>query len=232
MHISVLKGETRAGLGGRATGRLRREGWVPAVLYGHGEENVHFRVREDDITQLIQEGHHMMSLDLGGQASHSLLKDIQFDTLGERVIHVDFARVDLDEVVTTSVPLRIHGSPKGVAAGGVLDVAHHELEIRGKVLALPEYLEVEIGELLIGQSVRARELVLPSGVTVLLDPEDPVVLVHAPKVEVAPIAVEAVAEPEVIGAKPAETAGEEKGEKTGKPEKPGRPEKPGKPERQ
>lgn len=220
MQIQVLKGMLRAHTGTRAAMKLRREGWVPATLYGHGEANQHIQLREDDIAQLLHDGHHMMSLELEGTQRHSLIKEIQFDTLGEHVIHVDLARVDLDEVVTTSVPLHIHGSPKGVAAGGILDITHHELPIRGRVMVLPEFIDVEIGELLIGQSIRAKELKLPQGVAVVLDDEEPIVIVHMPRVEAAPAPAEVVAEPEVVGAKKPEEGAAEKPEKSEKPEKP------------
>ncbi len=131
MKRVTLKGLLREGTGARAVSRIRGEGWVPANLYGHGEGNVHFQLRETEVAKALEQGHHMITLELPGSQDHGLLKEVQYDHLGERILHLDFARISLDEVIETSVPLHVHGTPKGVTTGGILDILHHEIPLRG-----------------------------------------------------------------------------------------------------
>ncbi|MFQ5653918.1 MAG: 50S ribosomal protein L25 [Planctomycetota bacterium] len=181
MERIVLKGCLRRPKGSREAQRLRKQGWVPANLYGHGEANVSFQVPEEEVRNLVDEGHHLLSIDLDGKVDQGLMKELQFDAYGEKIIHIDFARISLEEVVETSVPVETFGVPKGLTAGGTLDVIHHELVLRGKARDIPEHLPVEIGALHVGESVRVRELALPEGIEAVLGPEEAIVIIHAPK---------------------------------------------------
>lgn len=174
MKRVTLEARPRASRGTANARRERREGWVPANMYGHGEANASFLVRHDQLHRAVHAEHHLMTIDLGGKPESGLLKEIQFDTFGERILHVDFARVSLDEVVETTVAVHVLGSPKA----GVLDVAHHELTLRGKAGDLPEFVEVEVASLGIGESIRVKDLALPAGVETLFDPEETIAAVH------------------------------------------------------
>lgn len=209
MEKIVLKGDIRVAAGTRGARRARQAGWVPANLYGHGEPNVNFQVEEVTLRRLVQEGHHMMTLDLGGKQEDGLLKELQFDTYGDIIVHADFARVSLEDVIEVNIPVVLEGLAKGVAQGGVLDILHHEVALRGKARDIPEHITIQVDDLELGQAVRARQLMLPAGVEPLLDPEDPIVIVHVQRTEAAPVAGGAGAsEPEVVGRK--EPSGEKK----------------------
>ncbi|MEM7165248.1 MAG: 50S ribosomal protein L25 [Planctomycetota bacterium] len=199
MEHEVLEGKFRDATGTAAVARLRREGWVPANLYGHGKANVNFQVRQDRLRRLLQEGQHVVVLEVDGETGAGLIKEVQFDTFGDHVIHVDLTRISLDEVVEVNIPIEVQGVPKGVGSGGVLDLAHHEVTVRGKAGLIPDSISVEIAHLEIGDSIRAGELELPEGVEVTLGADESVIIVHAPRGEDEPTDGESPDEPEVIG---------------------------------
>ncbi|MHC4592923.1 MAG: 50S ribosomal protein L25 [Planctomycetota bacterium] len=131
------------------------------------------------------------------------MRDLQYDPLGDHVIHVDLARISLSETVTVSVPIETHGEAAGVAEGGVLDLQLHELEVECLPTAIPEKLRVEVAELGIGEHLRVGDIQLPEGVTPAADVEAVVVAVTPPveieEEEAEELAEEAITEPEVIG---------------------------------
>jgi large subunit ribosomal protein L25 len=208
MEQIVLKGKLRDTIGSSHARRARAEGWTTGNLYGHGEENVAFLVRQAEIRRLVGEGHHLLRLDLGSVQDVGLMKELQFDTFGEKITHVDFARVSLDEVITTSVEVRPIGHARGVASGGTLDIIRHELPIRGRAGDLPEHIDLAVDALEIGDAIRARDVRLPEGVELLLTPEDAIFVVHARATEepAAPAATpEAAAPAAPEGGAPAES---------------------------
>ena len=199
MEDTVLNAKAREGTGTRAARRFRADGWVPANLYGHGEANRHFLVREDELESAIRDGHSMVTIDLDGQSGRGLLKEIQYDTFGRRIIHVDFARISLEQVVETSVPLNIVGNAKGVGAGGILDVPRKELPLKGRAMDLPESIELDVSDMGLAAAIRAKDLELPEGVEVLLGADQPIVIVQPPRGMDVDTSEEGPSEPEVIG---------------------------------
>lgn len=179
MERVTLEARKRTESGSADARRQRREGWVPANMYGHGEANVSFLIRHEEIHRAVHAEHHLMTIDLGGTTESGLLKEIQFDTFGDRILHADFARVSLDEVVETTVAIHVAGAPKT----GTLDVAHHELTLRGKARDLPESVEVDVTSLAVGEAIRVKDLSLPDGVAALLDGEEAVIAIHHGAVE-------------------------------------------------
>jgi large subunit ribosomal protein L25 len=150
-----------------------------------------------------------------------LVKEVQFDHLGIEIIHVDFARVSLDEKVEVTVALELKGTPKGEAEGGVLQQIINELEIECLVTDIPEIIRHNVSDMEKDAVLHIRDLKLPTGVRVLQD-ADLIVATVKEIVEQAPAAVEeaAAAEPEVIGRKPTdEEAAAEGGEAAPKAEK-------------
>jgi large subunit ribosomal protein L25 len=210
----------RASRGKREARRMRRQGIIPGVLYGHGEETVAVALSSDDLTKAVRHGVRVVDLDQAGKLEKALIRDLQWDALGHDILHVDFARVAADERITVDVRLELKGTAPGVTAGGNLDQPLHNLEVECLAIAIPESIRVNISEMQIDSVIKVRDLVLPPGVTTKMDPEAVVVMVHPPIVEAeaAPVAGEAAeqAEPEVIGRKVAEEP-EEEPEK--KPEK-------------
>jgi large subunit ribosomal protein L25 len=147
----------------------------------------------------------------GAVNEKALIRDLQWDTYGTDVVHVDFARVSEHERVNLKVKLELRGQAAGVKAGGVLEHHVHELEIECEALSIPEKLELNINELQIGSVMTAADLRLPPGVVLLSDPETILAQCVEPAAEIeelAPTAAES-AEPEVIGRKAAEEEAEE-----------------------
>src|SRR5215470_1590664 len=110
----------RPELGSRANKRLRDSGFVPGVIYGHKEAVVPVTLPKKEIVNHLEKGAHVFDLAMGGKSEKVLVKEVQYDHLGLEVIHVDFARVSLDERVEVTVPIELKGEPKGEADGGVL----------------------------------------------------------------------------------------------------------------
>jgi large subunit ribosomal protein L25 len=208
----VLETQPRQGSGTQAARRLRRQGLVPAVIYGHKKETVPIALNGEELHNAIRHGARVVDLKSGGGTEHALIQDLQWDHLGKDIIHVDFRRVDIDERVEVPVPIELRGIAPGVTAGGLLDQPLHTLTVECPVNAVPDSIRVNIGELQIDQSIHVRDLNLPPEAKALDDPDAIVVHVRPPQVE-AEAAVPAVgeqAEPEVIGRKAAEEEAEEK----------------------
>jgi large subunit ribosomal protein L25 len=198
----ALVTQPREGRGSQAARRLRRKGMVPAVIYGHKEETLCVALSLEELEKAIRHGVRVVDLKANGKEEKALIRDVQWDHLGKELLHVDFARVALDERIVVSVPLEIRGIAPGVSAGGTLDQPIHTLSVECLALSIPESIRVNVAELQIGSAVHVRDLVLPPGVKAMTDPDAIVVQVTTKVVEPEAVPVAAVpeqAEPEVIG---------------------------------
>lgn len=195
----------RSELGSRANKRLRDTGHIPGVIYGHKEAVVPVTLPKKELTNYLGHGTHLFDLALDGKSEKVLVKEVQYDHLGIEIIHVDFARVSLDEKVELTVPLELKGTPKGEAEGAVLQQIISELEIECLVTDIPEAIRHNVSEMEKDSVLHIGDLKLPPGVRVLQDAELIVAMVREIQ-EVAPTEVTeaGAAEPEVIGRKPAE----------------------------
>src|SRR5947199_3686923 len=146
-QAAQLTVKTRPELGSRANKRLRDSGFVPGVIYGHKEAVVPVTIPKKDVTNHLNRGAHLFDLALDGKSEKVLVKEVQYDHLGIEVIHVDFARVSLDEKVEVTVPLELKGEPKGEAEGGVLQQIISELEIECLVTDIPEVIRHNVSEM-------------------------------------------------------------------------------------
>jgi len=198
----------RSELGSRANKRLRDAGLLPGVVYGHKEAVVPVTLPRKELVSHLNRGAHVFELALEGKNERVLVKEVQYDHLGLEVIHVDFARVSLDEKVEVTVPIELKGTPKGEADGGVLQQIVSELEVECLVTEIPDAIRHNVSELALNEVLHIRDLKLPPGVRAIPDGEVIVATVkEIAETEVAPAEGE-TAEPEVIGRK----AGEEEAE--------------------
>ena len=195
----------RSELGSRANKRLRDSGFIPGVIYGHKEAVIPVTLSKKELTGYLNHGAHLFDLALDGKSEKVLVKEVQYDHLGMEVIHVDFARVSLDEKVELTVPLELKGTPKGEADGGVLQQMVSELEIECLVTDIPDAIRHNVTDLEKDAVLHVKDLQLPPGVRALQD-ADLIVATVREIVEAADAeaAEAAVAEPEVIGRKPGE----------------------------
>lgn len=194
----VFQVETRDQTGSAATKRLRRKGMVPAVLYGHGEENKHLAIPEVQVRTLLR--HHGKMVELAGSVKETaLVSSVHWDPLGIDVLHLDLIRVNLKELVEVTVPVHLHGDAIGTREGGILLENMHEVDIRCPAGAIPESVHLNVSDLHVGAHKLASDLELPEGVE-LVTPAD-AVIAHIEQVrggEVLEAAVNMGAEPEVI----------------------------------
>jgi large subunit ribosomal protein L25 len=209
--------QQRKSIGSSRARQMRRKGLIPAVVYGHKEATVSIALPREELEKAIRAGAHVIDLKTESAVQKCLIREVQWDHLGLDLLHVDFARIAIDERVVVTVPVELRGQLPGTAAGGILDQPLHTLSIECLAIAIPASIRVPITELQIGGVIHVRELHLPEGVKVMADPEAIVVQVKAPLAEAeagaaVPPAAGETAEPEVIGRKekPAEEEEEKK----------------------
>lgn len=211
---ATLKAALRDEQGKSAARRMRRDGRIPAVIYGHGEDTRSLSLDAHEFEMLVKRyslDTTLIDLDIeggkkkGGGKVRALVSEVQRHPYKPQVLHVDFQQIHAGEMVTVEVPIRLVGTAEGVRAGGVLQHVLHELELECAVEAIPEAIEVDVSTLEIGDSVHVGELNLPEGVEVLVDADRTVCTVAAPTVLEAPEPTEAAAvEPELVGAEEGE----------------------------
>jgi large subunit ribosomal protein L25 len=171
MHMSeqlTLSAETRDRAGKGASRAMRREGRVPAVVYGNKEEPLSIHVEEKALVKMLSTGHFMNSVVMidhpGGQA-RTLPKDVQFHPVTDRPLHVDFLRISEHSKVHVNVPIRFVGedSSRGLKRGGVLNAVRHELELICDAAEIPDEIEIDLSKLDIGDSLHISAVTLPKG---------------------------------------------------------------------
>lgn len=209
----VLKAEKRSSTGTSSSRKLRKAGRIPAIVYGHGEGVLSLSLNAHDFAMEVQHHHRLMDVEIDGKVEKLLLKDAQYDHLYMNIIHVDLVRVDLNERVKVTVPVELRGTAVGVSEGGVLDQVMADVDLECVVTSIPESIRANVAALKIGESIMAKDLVLPAGVTLVTDGHAIIAAVHVIAEEAATAATgePSAAEPEVIGGKPAEDETEEAG---------------------
>lgn len=215
----TLQATIRDRLGSRYSRRVREEGGLPAIVYGHGETPMPIALNAHNALREFHSGHKVFQLDIDGRkdgkAHFVLLKEVQFDHLGTNIVHCDFARVDLNERIETRVSLSFVGEAKGLASAGAIMMHPNEvIEIECLITNLPEHIDVDVSEMEVGDIVHARDIKLPLNTMVLLtDPEAIVaqIVVQVEQEEEGEGAeVDATgAEPEVVGKKKEEDEDED-----------------------
>ena len=164
----TLSAETRERAGKGASRVLRREGRVPAVVYGNNEEPLSIHLEEKALVKALSTGHFMNSvvmIDAGGSPARTLPKDVQFHPVTDRPLHVDFLRISEHSKVHVAVPIRFtdeEGS-KGLKRGGVLNSVRHELELVCDAAEIPEEIQISLAGLDIGDSIHISHVKLPAG---------------------------------------------------------------------
>ena len=201
-----LKVESRESRGKRDARRLRRTGNIPAVLYGHGEANRSLAVTADEMAAVVRHGSRVVEL-TGAVNEKALIRELQWDTYGAHVLHVDFTRVSEHERIEVKVKVELRGQAAGAKDGGIVEHLVHEVEIECEALSIPDKIELNISNLQKDGHLLASDLQLPAGVVLITDPETMIVHCVEARAEEEVGAAAGVAEPEVIGRK-AEEEGE------------------------
>ena len=196
----VLQVEVRETRGKRNARRMRKEGKIPAILYGHGEASVSLSVPAAAIEQAVNQGSRLVTL-AGEVDETAFIRELQWDVWSRHVQHVDFTRVSADETVEITLAVDLRGEAPGVKEGGVVEQLLHEIHMTCPVTSLTEKLTVSINSLKLDESIKVSDLELPAGSKLLGEAE--AVVVHCITPLEAPDEEETAGEnePEVIGRK-------------------------------
>ncbi len=211
MEIVELKASIREEKGGRNPKRLRKHDIIPGIVYGRHTEPLSVKVERGALEHALHTSageNVVINLNFDDkknkQETTVIVKDIQHDVITDKINHVDFHVISLTEKVIVKVHIHPKGEAEGVKEGGILDVIHHEVEIKCLPTQIPSRIDVNISGLKINDSLHIKDLVLPEGVECLEDPESVLLVILAPKVEEevteAEVAEgeEEITEPEVI----------------------------------
>lgn len=204
----TLQAESRDLHGKRNAKRLRAGGKVPAVLYGHGQKTVSLVLPAEQITAAVRHGSRVVKLK-GAATDSALIRELQYDTFGLEILHVDLARVSEHERVRVEVPLEVRGQAAGLKEGGVVEHLIHTIEIECPVSSIPEKIVINVANLKLDDSMTVSQATLPEGAKIVSGGDEIAVHCIKPKSEEEEGAAEAGAEgsvePELIRKeKPAE----------------------------
>jgi len=201
MQTEQLKAVPRTEMGTRVSRKLREAGQLPAIIYGHGQAPEAVTVGARELSILLGHGARMIEIELNSKKLPYLIKAVQYDHLDQLPIHLDLARVNLDERVTVSISIELKGTPKGVGDGGILEQIMNEIELDCLVTEIPDTLDPLVTDLGVGDALLVKDLGLPAGVNATAGDEDKVALVREAEEEVEADAdgEEAAEMPEVIG---------------------------------
>ena len=170
MSAEKITAESRTEFGKGAARRIRRDNKVPAVIYGHGNDPIHITLPGHDTMMALKHGgaNALLELDIDGTPQLALTKQVQIDPIKRHLEHIDFVAVRSGEKVTVEIPVHLNGE----AARETLVVTENStIQVEAEATHIPEYIEVDIAGLPAGTQILASDLKLPSGSTLLLDPE-------------------------------------------------------------
>lgn len=193
---SCLKATKRENLGKGPSRQLRRQGLIPAVVYGGGS-NMHLAINLHQLSKLLKElgsEHAVLPLSVegeGGDAKNVIIKDMQVDPISDDVLHVDLLEIFMDREITVEIPVALRGEPEPVKLGdAIIEQLLSAVEIECLPGLIPRELAVDIGQLGINDVIHLRDVQAPEGVKILREPETPVAMVRVVKEEVVEEEVE------------------------------------------
>jgi large subunit ribosomal protein L25 len=208
--------QPREATGSRASRRMRRADLVPAIVYGGDRDSVSIQVPRRALLELFKKAGSenavfLLKLAGSGKARHCMVREVEADPITRQLVHVDFQRIDLKVKVKVEVPIELTGVPTGVKNdGGVLDFVHRHVEVECLPTEIPQHLFADVSKLHIGEHVEAKDLAMPEGVELMVEPERVIAAVSAPrKIEEEAAEGEGLleaeaAEPELVGRRQAE----------------------------
>jgi len=225
----TIKAEKREVFGKNASRRLRKEGCLPAVLYGEGKFNFPLTLNKKDIIAILksESGENtIFKIAFDSKIQDAMIKEIQIGPSDDELIHADLIQISMDKAIRVAVPILLRGEPIGVKTeGGFVDFMTREVEIECLPKDIPEHIEADISDLHLHQSLKISDLTPPEGVKFMSEISSVIALVDVPHKEeevVKPVEEVAAAEPtepEVIKKERAEKEEEEEGGKEKKEKK-------------
>ncbi len=188
ISISVQKREK---MGSRASRALRNEGYVPAILYGHGGESISIAIHMKTLRMHLQHNVRLFKLDFGDSFDQAVLKELQWDPFGDELEHIDLVRVRLDEVISMTVALSKTGTPVGVDdENGILEVQKAEIQIKCLPTEIPQEIVYNVTGLGLHDTLHVKDIEMPEGVTLDDDPDQVVATIVSRVEELEPVVEE------------------------------------------
>lgn len=222
----TIKAEKRGVFGKNAARRLRKDGKIPAVLYGEGAASVPLTLVKKDVFAILKSEtgeNTIFKVAFDGRLQDAMFKELQVEPSSDELVHADLVQISMDKAIRVAVPLLLQGEPVGVKTeGGFVDFMTREVEIECLPKDIPEHIKVDVAGLHLHQSLKVADVTAPEGVKFVTDPATVVVVIGVPhkEEEAAKPAEEVVAaeptEPEVIKKERAAKEEEEGKEKKGK----------------
>lgn len=197
----LLKADVREHTGSKSAAEVRKQGRIPAVVYGHKKESVAVSLDAHNLVEGVHHGHRLLDIQIGKTKEKVIIKDLQYDYLGKDIIHVDLMRVDVTEMIKVTVPIELKGTAKGTHEGGIIEEHTDHLEIECRATDIPEAIVFSVKDIGLGDTVHASDVELPDGVRLASDPSTLLVtcgLVAAAKTT-EELEEEVPTAPEVIG---------------------------------
>ena len=203
----TLPAKARDKVGSNAVKRLRNNGSIPSILYGHKQESINLSISKIDLHSALKAKARMVNLKWDNNNENAFVKEVQYDSLGNEILHVDFTRVDVGEKIKLEIPVELYGEPVGHKKHGVLEHLLKKIGIECVVTSIPEKIRVDVSGLDVNQSILVKDLQALEGATIVNDPDTMVASVHLVAEEKEQID-DTLSEPEVIAGKK-EAEGEE-----------------------
>ncbi len=166
-----LNATIRENTGSKAAAKERKQGRIPAIVYGHKQEPEAISLDEHNLVVGLHHGHRIMDIKIGKKTQKVLVKDLQYDYLGKNIIHADLVRVDITETVRVSVPIELKGTAKGTQEGGVITEHTDHLEIECQAANIPESIVVNVTDMEVGDTLHAADVELPEGANLASSPD-------------------------------------------------------------
>jgi large subunit ribosomal protein L25 len=197
----LLKVSLRRRTGSGALKAMRREGQIPAIVYGKSQSNLNIKVATRDFLALMKESsseHVLVDLDIEGDKKLAMVQQVQHDPLTSGIVHVDFHAVSATETMHALVPVETVGECPGAKAGGLVEILVHEVAVSCLPKDLPDKIVIDLSQVELGESVHIGEIKWPEGVAPDMDSGVVVVLVAEPRTAVEEEGAPAASEPEVL----------------------------------
>ena len=197
----LLKAEVREQTGSKTVRKVREQGRIPAIVYGHKKEPAAISLDAHSFVEGLHHGHRLMDVQIGKKKEKTIIKALQYDHLGKNIIHVDLMRVNVNEIVKVMVPIELKGTAAGTHESGIIEEHVDRLEIECKVIDIPETIVVSVKEVHVGDALHAGDIELPDGITLASSPNTLIVTCHlvAAAKSTEEVEEEMPVAPEVIG---------------------------------
>jgi len=206
----LLKAEIREQTGSKTVRKVREQGRIPAIVYGHKKEPAAISLDAHNFVEGLHHGHRLMDVQIGKKKEKIIVKELQYDHLGKNIIHVDLIRVDVGETVKVTVPIELKGTAVGTHESGIIEEQTDRLEIECKVSEIPETIVVSVKDVHVGDNLHAGDIELPDGISLVSSPDTLLVTCHlvAAAKSTEEVEEEMPVAPEVIGETKEPEAGE------------------------